>query len=169
MRQVLFFSSVILFSAMISSCCSAKKAANTQTSQEVSIPGPKVIIYQTTKDFSMFVPVILSDDKESLVSYPDIKDVYYNGVLAYPTKLNQGFLLDNRGITKNVAFINLTYEQYSKLDKTPDAVQLMKMIVDKNPLSKMYSCGVRSTYTEIEKELNLKIDKGDFSSFTKIK
>jgi len=169
MRQAILFSSMLMISAVISSCCSVKKAENAQTSEKTSIPGPKVIIYQTTKDYSMQVPIILSDDKKTLVSYPDIKDVYYNGILAYPTKLNKEYLLDNRGISKNVAFINLTYEEYSKLSKTPDAVQLMKMIIDKDPISKMYSCGVRSTYKEIEQELNSKIDAGDFSGFTKIK
>lgn len=169
MRKILFFSSVLIIIAMTSSCCSTKKTVNSQTGQAVSMPGPKVIIYQTSKDYSMFVPVILSDDKATLVSYPDIKDVYFDGELAYPTKLNQGYLLDNRGISKNVAFINLTYEQYAKLDKTPDAVQLMEMIVDKDPIRKMYSCGIRSSFKEIEAELNSKIDKGDFSSFTKIK
>lgn len=169
MRQILLFSTILLFGAMISSCCSAKKAENTSNDLKASSPGPKVIIYQTTKDYSMLVPIVLSDDKSTIVSYPDIKDVYFKGVLAYPTQLHKGFLLDNRGISKNSAFLKLTYEEYSKLDKTPYADQLMKMIIDKDPITLMYSCGTQSSYQDIEQDLNKKIDAGDFSSFIRIK
>jgi hypothetical protein len=153
----------------VSSCCSTKKAGQTETSNQVSMPGPKAIIYQTTKDYSMLVPVILSDDRKSIVSYADVKDVYYGGKLAYPTQLHNGYWLDNRGINKNVAFLDISYDAYSKLAKTPTPDQLMKMITDDQPLKIMYSCGVKSSYKDIEKELNAKIDAGDFSAFIKLK
>lgn len=168
MNRIIVFS-FLLISAVISSCCTAKKAVSPITNPAVSIPGPKAVIYQTKKDYSKFVPVILSDDKKSLVSYPDIIDVFYNGKLAYPTPLHNGYLLDNRGIGKNVAFINLTYDEYSKLAKTPTADQLMDMIIDKDPLTKMYSGKLKASYIDIEQELNAIIDKGDFSNFVKIK
>ena len=152
-----------------SACCTAKKSGTSQNGSKVMIPGPKVIIYQTTKDYSQLVPVTLSADGKSIESYPDIKDVFYQGVLAYPTQLNKGYLLDNRGINTNVAFLDITYEAYSKLPKTPAPDQLMKMIMDSKPLVIMYSCGPRSKYKDIEKELNAKIDAGDFSDFTKLK
>jgi hypothetical protein len=78
-------------------------------------------------------------------------------------------LLDNRGINKNVAFLNLSYEAYSKLGTTPSPGQLMKMIADDDPLKIMYSCGIKSSYKNIEQELNSKIDAGDFSAFEKMK
>ena len=163
------FASIFLIGGILTSCCSAKKAETAQPIAGVGIPGPKVIIYKTTKDYSKQVPVTLSDDKKSIASYPDIKDLYVNGALAYPTQLNDGFLLDNRGITANVAFLKLTYEEYSKLPTTPTSDELLKMIIDKQPLSVMYNCGSRSAFNETEKELNAKIDARDFSSFTKIK
>jgi hypothetical protein len=169
MGRIIFFLSIILTMAFISSCCLTKKTGNVNDSHQVSIPGPKLIIYQTKNDYSKLVPVILSDDKKTLVSYPDIKDIYYNGNLAYPTQLHNGYLLDNRGIDQNVAFIKLTYEEYAKLAKTPTPDQLMEMIVDKDPLSKMYSCGIKTSSENTEQELNLKLDKGDFSTFIKIK
>ncbi len=140
-----------------------------KTDQKVSVSGPKAIIYQTKKDYSKLVPIILSDDKKSIESYPDIKDIYFNGTLAYPTLLHKGYWLDNRGINKNVAFIKLSYEEYSKLQKTPVPEELLIMIVDDQPLVSMYSCGVRSSYEDIEKEMNARIDSSDFSAFTKIK
>jgi hypothetical protein len=43
------------------------------------------------------------------------------------------------------------------------------MITDSDPIVVMYDCGLRSSYRDIIKELNSKIDAGDFSAFTKIK
>ena len=169
MSRISLFASLILIGGILTSCFTAKKAENTHPNTAVGIPGPKVIIYKTTKDYSRLVPVLLSDDKKSIVSYPDIKDVYYKGMLAYPTQLNDGFLLDNRGISGNVAFLSLTYDEYSKLTVTPAPGELMKMIIDKQPITIMYNCGLRSSFGEVEKELNMKIDALDFSSFTKIR
>ena len=160
---------LILLSGMIVSCCSVKNADTMKSDQKAFVTGPKVVIYQTKKDYSKLVPVMLSDDKQSIESYPDIKDVYFNGSLAYPTPLHKGYWLDNRGININVAFINLTYEEYSKLPHTPLPDELMKMLTDVQPLVSMYSCGLRSSYKDIEHELNAKIDADDFSTFNKIK
>jgi len=169
MKSLLYLSSLILICGMICSCCSTKKTESMKTDEKDFIPGPKAIIYQTKEDYSKLVPVTLSDDKMSIVSYPDIKDVYYNGSLAYPIRLHKGYWLDNRGINKNIAFLKLTYEEYSKLPVTPSPDELIKMILETDPITIMYSCGQRSSYTEIEKELNTKIDSDDFSTFTKIK
>ncbi len=99
-----------------------------------------VIIYKTNADFYNNVPVMLNDAKTDIVSYPDIVDVFYNGRLAYPTRLEDGYLLDNRGVSKNTAFLKYTYEEYSKLAATPTKEELLKMIVNKNPLTELYNC-----------------------------
>ena len=44
----------------------------------------------------------------------------------------------------------------------------MNMVVDKKPLKKMYSCGLRSTFGSIE-QINSAIDAGNFASFTRLK
>ncbi len=169
MKKAIQLLTLLLSGILLSYCCSPRKATNNTVNTAVSIPGPKVIIYKTTNDYSKLVPVILSDDKKTLVSYPDIRDVYFNGNLAYPTRLHDGYWLDNRGIDKNVAFINMTYEEYSKLKATPSPAELMAMIIDPQPLSIMYNCGSRALYNNIEQEINIKIDKGDFSSFVRLK
>lgn len=112
---------------------------------------------------------MLGEDKKSIESYPDIKDVFYDGKLAYPIELKNGYYLDNRGIGKNVAFLSLTYDEYSKLPKTPNSDELWPLIVDKDPIKTMYNCGLRSSFGDIADELNLKIISGDFSTFSKIK
>jgi hypothetical protein len=169
MRQFILWSSAIFFTFVISSCGSAKKAESMKSTQNVQVPGPRAIIYQTKKDYSNYVPVILNDDKKLIESFPDSKDVYFNGSLAYPTQLHKGYWLDNRGISKNVAFLKLTYEEYSKLSQTPSPDELIKMILDPDPIVIMYDCGLKSSYQNIDKELNTKLDSDDFSIFIKIK
>jgi len=110
---------------------------------------PPVIIYKTSKDYFHNVPVGLSEDKSSIVSYPDITDVFYQGELAYPTKLAGGYLMDNRGIGINSAFIKYTYEEYSRLSTTPSPEVLFNLITDKNPFTEMYLLSCKKDTSEI--------------------
>jgi hypothetical protein len=158
---------VIILAVLTAACCHLHKTAK-QTSP-AGVPGPKAIIYKTNYDYTNLVPVTLSDDKKSIVSYPGVKDIYYQGKLATPTLLHNGWLLDNRGINLNVAFIRLTYEEYAKKEKAPDAEELYSLIIDKNPLTSMYECGLRSDYQDIENDLNKLIDAGSFSGFKILK
>jgi hypothetical protein len=164
---ILFFSVFILIS------CSRSVDPSGTTSAvkpgQSSVPSPPCIVYKTRADYSKNIPVILSVDQTSIVSYPDVKDVYFKGNLAYPTALNDGFLLDNRGIGPKVAFLSVTYEQYSKMVKTPSSSELFELIIDKDPLIEMIQCGNRSNYSDIEKELNELISSGKIKTFTKLK
>jgi hypothetical protein len=135
----------------------------------IFVTSPPTIIYRTHSDYSMYVPVILSEDKSRIVSYPDIKDIYYNGKLSFPTLLAGGFLLDNRGIGLQVAFLSYTYEEYSRLSSTPHATDLMNMLLDKDPLTEMYQCGQRSQYNDIEQDLNNLITSGKLNTCKKLK
>jgi hypothetical protein len=135
----------------------------------IGVSSPPCIIYRTHSDYSIYVPVILSEDKSRIVSYPDIKDIYYNGKLSVPALLAGGFLLDNRGIGLQVAFLSYTYEEYSRLLSTPPATDLMSMLLDKDPLVEMYQCGKRSQYTNIEQELNVLITSGKLDTCKKLK
>ena len=112
---------------------------------------------------------MLSEDKKNIVSYPDIRDVYFKGNLAYPTPLAKDFLLDNRGIGPNVAFLNITYEAYRDLSKTPSIDELMKLILDKDPITVMFQCGYRSQYADPEKELNNILSSGNFQNCKRLK
>jgi|DewCreStandDraft_4_1066084.scaffolds.fasta_scaffold56998_2 hypothetical protein len=132
---------VVVFGSISCKCKKNTTVAqqNTYEGQQVKALAP-VIIYKTKANYDKNVPVILSDDKKDIVSYPDITDVYYAGKLAYPTQLADGYLLDNRGIGKNVAFLKFTYEEYSKLSSTPTKEELLGYIIDKNPLLELYKC-----------------------------
>ena len=116
--------------------------------------GPTTFLYKTKGDFNKLVPVVLSDDKAKIISYPHPRDVYYKGELAYPTVLEDGYLLDNRGISLNVAFLKVTYEDYSKLEKSPTVDELLELVIDNDPLTVLYNCGNRNQYKDDVTELN---------------
>ncbi len=123
--------------------------------------GPPVVVYKTTKDYSRNVPVGLSADGTRIVSFPAVSDVCG---LPYPTPLADGYLLDNRGIGRNVAFLSYTYEEYAALPVTPSPEELMRKVIDKHPLSEIHFLGNRHQYKDIVKELNERISSGELET-----
>ena len=101
----------------------------------------------------------MSGDKKFVEIYPAPQDVFFNGKLAYPTKLAKGYLLYNRGLSVHSAFLDITYKQYSKL-KDVDPAMLIKHIKSSNPFLYIYQCGYRESYKNIVVELNAKIKAG---------
>lgn len=153
---------LFLLFAILASCASQSK---------MELPdfksGPDAIIYKTTQDYRNLVPVILSKDKATLLSYPHPTDLKTNGLLAVPAQLKKGYLLDNRGINEQVAFTSFTYEQYAAMHRAPDPDIIMQSLTDTDPLKEMYNCGLRSKYKTIG-ELNQLIKKG-FEGAIKVK
>lgn len=165
-----FFLSMILFSCSNTKVNQSKQSESTdETATPKTKAGPKVIIYKTNADYFNNVPVTLTEDKSAIASFPGIKDVFFKGELAYPTKLNDGYLLDNRGIDQNVAFLNYTYEQYSTLEKTPTSEELFNNILDNDPISEMYNCGSKFDFKDLINELNETIESKNLTSFQKLK
>lgn len=157
-----------------SSSCSRKslksiEKSNQTMSEKPSNSGPPCIIYKTKSDFDKLVPVTLNDEKSEIISYPAISDIYYKGKFAYPTKLSDGFLLDNRGIDKNVAFLKLTYEEYSKLKKTPSIMELRAMIISDDPLIEMYDCGSKYKFKNLLEDIDKLIKNNELNKCRKIK
>jgi hypothetical protein len=116
--------------------------------------GPPTIVYKTRADYYYNVPVILSEDKSNIVSYPHPNDIKVDSNYQLPTRLNDGYLLDNRGITKNVAFLKLTYEEYSKLENPLSLKEMYDLIIDKDPLIELCSCGNRLVFKDLSGQLN---------------
>lgn len=131
--------------------------------------GPPTTVYKTKQNYNDKVPITLSDDKAKIVAYPSPKDVFYNGNLAYPTPLAQGYLLDNRGIGKNVAFLSITYQEYSNLPQAPNLQDMYTMIIDKDPLLQMCNCGNRYKYSNPVAAMNQLISDNKLDKCQKIK
>jgi hypothetical protein len=143
----------LMIAAMLLNSCCKKITPKTEKEKDKmnksNKPFPPTLVYKTKLDYFYNVPVTLNDEKTMITSYPDVKDVFYKGELAYPTKLENGYLLDNRGISKNIAFLKYTYEEYSKLEKTPDLEVLFKSIIDNDPLLELYKCDCQKDIFEI--------------------
>jgi hypothetical protein len=119
-----------------------------------NISAPPTLVYKTRSNYNNLVPVLLSDDKTEIISYPHPTDLKVGDALALPTSLIDGYLLDNRGIGSNVAFLKMTYEEYSKLDSAPTLKELYDLIIDKDPLTELCNCGNRTVFKEEISELN---------------
>lgn len=104
-----------------------------------AVPQP-LIIYKTTANYDQNVPISISSDGNEITGYPAPADLKKDGKLRTPSRTSKGYLVDNRGIGPQTAFISLTYAEYSKLPAPPAASELMKMIVDKHPIAEMWRC-----------------------------
>jgi hypothetical protein len=167
MKTILLITIVCLFA----SCKSIKNKdveQNTDMTEKNEIlpeykAGPQTVVYKTKNDYYYNVPVNLNDDKTEIVFYPTPSDVFYNGKLSYPYKLADDYLLDNRGINENVAFLEYTYEEYIKLRQVPDIDSLFTKIIDDNPLTEIYNCGNRYVFKDEINDLNKLIENDGLS------
>jgi hypothetical protein len=148
-----------LFLIVLLACNNQKKVTKEDNSEKelkenASIPGMPAVIYKTNRNYYFNVPVGLSEDKQKIVSYPAPSDVKTDGEFNYPKKLKKGYLLDNMGIGSNVAFLSLTFEEYAELEEVPSVAELMKLIIDDDPLTEICFCGIKYGYHDIENDLN---------------
>lgn len=157
---------VFLISGILLFSCSSTKKNN--MNGKTGISSPPAIIYKTKKDYYQNVPVTLSADKQKIVSYPAPTDIRRGDEFTYPTKLNSGYLLDNRGIGINTAFLRFTYEDYYNMDNIPGVDRLMEYIIDDDPFLEMYQLGNRGDYKDIEQETNQIIDNNKLKKFTNL-
>lgn len=133
------------------------------------ILGPRAIIYKTIRDFSNNVPIVMDATKTKIVYYPAPSDVYYQGRLAKPLALKNGYWLDNRGIGINTVFTDFTYEEYSSLQNVPGLEQLYSRILEKNPMVEIIDCGIRPDISSVkEDDYWNKVVDNDFSDCKRV-
>lgn len=149
--------------------CSCMRKTEKQTAEQKTafsidenIPAePPLVVYKTKADYSKLVPVLLSCDKTHIISYPHPGDLKKGNEYRYPTLLPNGYLLDNKGIAKDVAFLEYTYEEYAAFTTIPSADTLYWRIIDKDPLTAFCICGSRLKFDGNIQQLSDKIDNGD--------
>ena len=156
----------LLTAAIVLSSISACKTKQASTGSNTGAPA---VVYKTKADYNNNVPVTLSADGKSIVAYPAVKDIYYQGKLAYPYQLQNGYLLDNRGIGAHSAFLKITYEEYAKMNAAPALTELYTQILDKDPFTEIYNLGARSRFANEVVDINKIIAKGGLKKFTKVK
>jgi hypothetical protein len=115
---------------------------------------PTLVIYKTKLNRDNNVPIRVMEDRKTIITYPAPTDVFTNGKLAYPTKLADGYLLDNRGVSISSVFLSYDYETYSKLRDIPKESVLLNAVVDFEPFLEMYNCGYRYDYKNEVQQAN---------------
>jgi hypothetical protein len=157
----------LAIAAVVVAFASCKSATTAQNSQNSTSLGRHTIVYKTRADYSKLVPVLLSEDKSKIISYPDPADVKdAEGNFASPATLADGYLLDRRGVGKNSVFLNITYEEYvMRPAMSPEEMQ--KLISDKEPFTEIYDCGVLSSNNTEVNILNSMIRSGDLKKHCK--
>lgn len=154
---------VLIMSILLLSCKSKQIAINNQLYSATQ----QIVIYKTIKDFSNYVPVTMNASKTEIISYPAPSDLLFEGKTTTPTKLKNGYLLDNRGINENIAFLKYTYEDYSGMKEAPSLSEMQKNILEKYPLSSLIYCE-KSLLKEITVESLNKLIDNDFEGCKKI-
>jgi hypothetical protein len=129
---------------------------------------PPVLVYKTKRNYNNLVPILLSDDGKTIISYPQPKDLIVGSSFTLPTILNDGYLIDNRGIGRNVAFLSISYEEYSRFKNAPSIEEIYKLIIDKEPLLELCNCGTKTNFTNSEKELNYMISNNKLKTICKL-
>jgi hypothetical protein len=138
------------------------------SSGKTSISHPPIFIYKMKRDYSRNVPVLLSDDKTEIVSYPHPMDLIgMNSKEFMPIRLHGRYFLDRKGINKNVAFLNISYNNYRKLRRPLTIEEIEKLITDRNPLSYFLSCSNLTYSDKIIDSIISMIDKGNVSTICK--
>lgn len=161
MKKLLFISAIFI---TLISCKTAQNQPPAPTNRltESSIGGesPQVVVYKTISDFSNYVPVIMNPEKNKIISYPAPADLVKDGLIIRPVQLKQGYLLDQRGINENVAYLNITLDDYTQSTRLPSPEYMLTMILEKNPLAELWYCGKESNFRNKPGELNKLIRKG---------
>jgi hypothetical protein len=160
---------IIALAATMAACCGKKDAAQGTSSSDTGTgaSSPHTLVYRTSTDHADHVPVLLSDDKTRIISYPHPNDLKTGNGYPVPTSLGKGYLLDNRGIGLNVAYLSMTYAQYAALDQAPSLETLEASIIDRDPLVEMCECARRNEFKDPAKEIAAWVEAGELQKHCK--
>jgi hypothetical protein len=148
--------------------CQSSQRAKKKRYQQVPEPalrfeaGPPTLVYRTRADYDTLVPILLSEDKIEIISYPHPGDLrrMKEGKPAlspdypYPTPLEGGYRLDNRGVGLQVAFLKLSYRAYAAREQAPSLAELEALILDRDPLTELCDCGNRQAFSDPVLQIN---------------
>ena len=131
--------------------------------------GPPTIVYKTNADYYNHVPVLLSLDKKEIIGYPHPSDIKFGeDGFQLATRLIDGYLLDNRGIWINVAFLKYTYKEYAELKELPTLDELYGSIIEFNPIVEMCNCGSRAKFKDVATEIEFMIKNNQLKITCKV-
>ena len=110
----------------------------------------------------------MDEKREQILSFPSPVDIRAGSRINAPILLEQGFLLDQRGIHPNSAFLTTTFEEYGKLTSTPTNEELMALVSDTDPFVIMYRCNIKRE-DDLVLKLNELIRNNNFDNCIRLK
>jgi len=133
--------------------CKSTEPTNAELDRQLSMKPAPVVIYKTKADYNRKVPVMLSDDRQQLISYPHPNDLRFSdGTFRYPLPLSSGYLLDRKGIGPKTVFLRMSYEEY--FAQAPDPSTLLSLISDTDPIQEIWHCYLKINEKDITDSLN---------------
>lgn len=117
---------------------------------------PKVKIYKTNGDYDYLVPITLDASRTKVVSFPAPSDLTEASM---PLKLDDGFLLDRRGIGMNTAFTRYTYKEYMALPQAPSVKELLDAVIPDARVTEVVEMPFTMATDDIVKRCNEQIQK----------
>lgn len=87
---------------------------------------PKGLLYKTSGDYNNNVPVQLSADGKTLISFPAPGDIPDDPL---PVVLADGWLLSRIGVTDNTRFTRWTYAEYHELPQVPTPKEIIDGVI----------------------------------------
>lgn len=148
---------IILIVLILQACNPGKRSPKHQDKESayvVAIPQTGYMVYKTRADYLNKVPVQLSEDKKTIISYPSASDLKRKGSFTFPVELAENYLLDRRGIGLNTAFLEWTYETYFTEGGAPSVKDLKELIVDDDPFLELYQCPHKNEESDVAAYIN---------------
>lgn len=160
----------IVLLAALAACCGRKHGAedtSATTNGTVGASSPRILVYRTREDHKDHVPVLLSADHSRIISYPHPNDLKTANGLPVPTPVGQGYLLDNRGISRDVAYLGMTWAEYAALPEAPTLEKLNALIIDRDPLTELWEGDRRANLKDPVKEVSAWVEAGELEKHCK--
>lgn len=139
--RVLKSPSLIMLMLIVISCSTTKKNVeeNTNGREEVAELTtikdrplsdvhyiPHAVVYKTNGNFNDNVPIQVSADGKTLISFPAPTDLNSSSL---PLVLTEGWLLDRRGVSVDTRFTSYKYSNYESLSSAPSVTDLLHSII----------------------------------------
>lgn len=147
------------------SCSSQKQSASVvETTTSTVKTGqaaylPQAIAYKTSAPVADYVPVTVNADRTEIVAYPAPGDITSN---SRPVPLDDGWLLDRRGVSSKTAFTSYTYAEYAALQSAPSREQLLRSIQPGVTVTDIISLPMKAGAATAE-SANRAIRSGDYT------
>jgi len=124
---------IILILVILNPFCSCEK---------VKVDDTIIQIYKfkSSKDYSNYVPVGLSDDKNRITSAP-------GNIYRWPVKLIDDYYL-NGSMGVNSGYLSLTIEEHNAYEIKPGVDSLYKLLIEKDPYLEYYQRNDNGTFRD---------------------